>query len=93
MTAPKPRQPLPAFDPATRYPQAYQRGVDSAKRIIGEKGADRLRRVRFSLAQVTAHMENWPAVQGKNSLSDQQWARSAGFAHTLREYLEEQADA
>jgi hypothetical protein len=35
-------------------------------------------------------METWPVSQGKNSLTDAQWARSAGFAHTLREYRQEQ---
>jgi hypothetical protein len=89
MTRPQPRKPLPAFDPATKYPHDYQQGVDTANRIIDTRPGD----VRFSLAWVTSHMENWPTVQGKNGLTDGQWARSAGFAHTLREYREAQSDA
>lgn len=85
MTAPKPRKPAPAFDPAARYPQDYQQGVDRANRTI----AKRPRSVDALLALVTRHMEEWPQAQ-KNALTDRQWARSAGFAHTLREYREEQ---
>ncbi len=93
MTHPQPRKPLPAFDPATRYPHDYQQGVDTANRVIEEEGPHRAERVRHALARVTAHMENWPAAPGKNGVTDRQWARSAGFAHTLREYREQQADA
>ena len=86
VTKPLPRKPAPAFDPAATYPQDYQQGVDTANRIIDRRPRD----VRFALARVTNHMENWPQVQGKNGLTDRQWARSAGFAHTLREYREAQ---
>jgi hypothetical protein len=86
MTLPKPPKPLPSFDPATRYPQDYQQGVDTANRVIEQRPRD----VNHALAQVALHMESWPQVQGKNGLTDRQWARSAGFAHTLREYREGQ---
>jgi hypothetical protein len=89
MTLPKPPKPLPSFDPATRYPQDYQQGVDTANRVIDNRPAA----VNSLLQLVTKHMETWPQVQGKNGLTSQQWARSAGFAHTLREYREAQGDA
>lgn len=88
MTLPKPRT-LPAIDPQTAYPQDYQQGVDSANRTIER----RPRSVNSVLQIVTSHMESWPQVQGKNGVTDRQWARSAGFAHTLREYREAQSDA
>lgn len=86
MTRPQPRKPLPAFDPQTTYPRDYQQGVDTANRLIDTRPRD----VAHALARVTSHMENWPQVQGKNGLTNQQWARSAGFAHTLRDYREGQ---
>jgi hypothetical protein len=93
MTRPKPRQSSTPEDPSTAHPQAYQQGVDTANRVINERGSVqvRLKRISSALAMVAAHMENWPQVQGKNGLTDQQWARSAGYAHTLREFLEAQA--
>jgi hypothetical protein len=86
MTLPKPPKPAPAFDPATKYPHDYAQGVDTANRVIDKRPAA----VDSLLQLVTEHMENWPRVQGKNGLTDRQWARSAGFAHTLREYREGQ---
>lgn len=86
MTRPQPRAALPAFDPTQTYPQDYAQGVDTANRLIDTRPAA----VLSSLQLVTSHMENWPRVQGKNGLTDQQWARSAGFAHTLRDYREAQ---
>jgi hypothetical protein len=91
MTAPKSRRPLPGFDPAATYPQDYQQGVDSANRLIERPLREgRALFVRHALELVTRHMENWPDTPGKNGVGDRQWARSAGFAHTLREFREAQ---
>jgi hypothetical protein len=89
-------QPKPAsrhqFDPATRYPHEYRQGVDTANRLLDRPiRENRTLFVSHALQLVTEHMEHWPQAQ-KNALTDRQWARSAGFAHTLREYLGNQAD-
>jgi hypothetical protein len=94
MTLPQPRKPTPAWEPRLRYPQDYQQGVDTANRLIDRPAREnRTLFISHALELVTWHMENWPRVQGKNGLTDRQWAVSAGFAHTLREYREAQSDA
>ena len=90
MTKPLSPKPPPSFDPRATYPHDYQQGVDTAERIIAEGGRYRTDRISYALARVTRHMETWPVTQGKNGLTDRQWARSAGFAHTLRELVESQ---
>jgi hypothetical protein len=85
MTQPKPRS-LPSFDPRATHPRDYQQGVDIANRIINRP--IRMNRTLFidhAIELVTQHMTAWPQAQ-RNGLTDRQWARSAGFAHTLIEY-------
>lgn len=93
MTRPKPTPARPAFDPATTYPAEYRRGVEIANRLIARPlRGNRTLFVSHALELVTRHMQEWPQAQ-KNALGDRQWALSAGFAHTLREYREGQSDA
>lgn len=78
-------------DPRITHPQPYQQGVDSANRLIGRRRANRMLFIRHAFELVTAHMVNWPSPQAGRPPAEM-WARSAGFAHTLREYLEERSD-
>jgi len=73
-------------DPAATNPSEYESGQASANRLIDNYPEF----VDAALSTVTEHMENWPVGQS-TKLSERDWARDAGFAHTLREYREAHA--
>ncbi len=90
MTRPRVRPPaLPTADPQRAHPNAYQRGVDIANRTIDMRVP---MFVTHALTMAEDQLENWPVLQGKHSLTEQQYATAKGFAITLREYREAQAD-